>query len=153
MVIHILPHLTQIIPTKFFTLWTDQIHQVGLIRINTTHIPNLMTIISKIIFTLHRVNRDSTPPSQIFNHLVHNFHNSYNIHFPLHFLYSFSRTTNWRKIRVRKEYRSQPIRGRATSENVGLSNFTIFLRVLLSSTSSYWTTICPENEWRTLVWV
>ena len=45
-----------------------------------------MIIIFKIIFTLHRVNGDSTPSSQIFKHLVHNFHN---IHPPvlLHILF------------------------------------------------------------------
>jgi len=36
--------------------------------------PNLMTIIFKIISTLHRINENSPPPSQIFNRLVHNFH-------------------------------------------------------------------------------
>ena len=34
----------------------------------------------KITSTLHRVHGDSPPPSQIFNHLVHNFHN---IHSPI----------------------------------------------------------------------
>ena len=40
------------------------------IRINMTHIPNHMIINFKIISTLHRVNGDSPPPSQIFNRLV-----------------------------------------------------------------------------------
>ena len=78
------PHFFRIISTRFFTIWTNQIHRVGLIRINTTHTLNLMmTIISKIIFTLHRVNRNSPPLSQIFNHIVHNFHNFHNIHSPI----------------------------------------------------------------------
>ena len=39
-----------------------------------------MSIIFKIISTRHRVNGDSSPPSQIFHHLVHNF---YSIHSPI----------------------------------------------------------------------
>jgi len=45
-----------------------------------THILNHMTLIFKMTSTLHRVHEDSPPPSQIFNHLVHNF---YNIHSPI----------------------------------------------------------------------
>ena len=59
---------------------TNLVCRIGLIRINITHAPNLMTIIFKIILTLHRVNGDSPPLSQIFNHLVHNFHSPIWIH-------------------------------------------------------------------------
>ena len=49
--------------------------------------PNLMTIIFKIISTLHRVNGDSPPPSPIFNQLVlliHIVHNISKIHTQFH---------------------------------------------------------------------
>jgi len=57
--------------------------------------PKLMTIIFEIISTLHRVNGDSTSPSQIFNHLVYNFHN---IHSLISLPILFSRTTNWSEL-------------------------------------------------------
>ena len=47
----------------------NHIGRIGIIRLNTTHTTNLMAITFKIISTLHRVNGDSPPPSQIFNHL------------------------------------------------------------------------------------
>ena len=48
-------------------------------RLNMIHTPNFMTIIFKIIITLQRVNGDLPPPSQIFNHLIHNFHNIHSL--------------------------------------------------------------------------
>ena len=66
--------------TRLCTTGTNHIYQIGIIRFNMTHIPKPMTIIFKIIFTLHRVHGDSPPSSQISNHLVHNFHN---IHSPI----------------------------------------------------------------------
>ena len=50
-------------------------------------------------FHFHRVNTDSPLPSQIFNHLVHNFHN---IHSPIFLPILFFYKTHRRKIWVRK---------------------------------------------------
>ena len=49
--------------------------------------PHLITIISRIISTLHRVSGDSPPPSLIFNQLVlllHLVHNIFKIHTQFH---------------------------------------------------------------------
>ena len=56
---------------------TNIIYQIGIIRLNMTHIPNPMIIIFKITSVLHKVHGDSPIPSQIVNHIVHNFHNIY----------------------------------------------------------------------------
>jgi len=45
--------------------------------------PNRMTIILKIILTRYRVNGDSPSLSQIFHHIVRNFHNFHNFHSPI----------------------------------------------------------------------
>ena len=44
-----------ILPTWHIITLTNLVCRIGLIRINTTHVPNLMTIITKIILTLHRI--------------------------------------------------------------------------------------------------
>ena len=101
-----------------------------------------MTIISKIILTLQRVNGDSPPPSQIFHHLVHNFHNLYNLHFP-----------TLKKNLIRKKYRSHASHAWVPTKEAQLPNSTIFSRFILSSTYLKWTTICPVNEYEMLAWV
>jgi len=73
------PHFTRITPTRLCTTWTNHIGRIGIIQLNMTHNPNLMIIIFKIISTLHRVNGDLPPLSQIFNHLIHNFHNIHSL--------------------------------------------------------------------------
>ena len=68
------------------------------------------------------------------------------------FIYSFSTITHRRKIRVRNEYRSH-VGGRAPiSENIRLSNFTIFSRFILSPTSSN-PIISLAHDYRTLAWL
>ena len=64
------------------------------------HILNRMTIIFKIISTLHRVNGDSPLPSQIFNHLVRNFRN---IHSPILLIILLFQNHPLKKIRFEKE--------------------------------------------------
>ena len=88
MVIYITPrHLFQILPTRHIITLTNLVCRIGLIRINITHAPNLITIIFRIILTLHRVNGDSPPLSPIFNQLVlliHLVHNISKIHTQFH---------------------------------------------------------------------
>ena len=81
------PTSFQILPIRHIITLTNLVCQIGLIRINITHAPNLITIVSKIISTLHRVNGDSPPPSPIFNQLVlliHLVHNISQIHTQFH---------------------------------------------------------------------
>jgi len=54
-----------------------------------------MNMIGTTISTLHRVSGDTILSSHMANHLSN-----------ICFIYSISRSNNWRKIRVRKEYRS-----------------------------------------------
>ena len=67
------------------------------IRLNMTHIPNLMTIIFKIIST-HRFNGDSTPPSPIFNHLVHNFYSPILVHILLFLFHKLKKNLIWKGV-------------------------------------------------------
>jgi len=69
------------------------------------------------------------------------------------FLYSFSRTTNWRKIRVRKKYKSRTSNAWVPTKEAQFTNITIFSWFILSFTFSKWPTICPENEYGVLSWV
>ena len=69
----------QILPTRHIMSLTNLVCRIGLIRINITHTPNLITIISIMISTLHRVSGDSPPPSIIFNQLVPLIHLVHNI--------------------------------------------------------------------------
>jgi len=68
--IHILhrPLLTWMLPTRHYITLTNQVCRIGLIQINI--IPNfrIMNKIGIIITTLHRFNRDATPPNHIVNH-------------------------------------------------------------------------------------
>ena len=90
MVIHITPRpLFRILPTRHIITLTKLVCRIGLIRINITHAPNLITIIYRIISTHHRVNGDSPPPSSIFNQLdllIHLVHNIFKIHTQFHLL-------------------------------------------------------------------
>jgi len=69
------------------------------------------------------------------------------------FLYSFSRTTNWRKIWVRKEYRSCTSHAWVLTKEAQFTNSTIFSWFILSFTYSTWPTFYPENEYGVLSWV
>ena len=86
MVIHITP-LFWMLPIRHIITLTNIVCRIGPIRINIIHTPNLITIISRIILTLHRVNGDSSLLSPILNQLVllaDLVHNIFKIHTQLH---------------------------------------------------------------------
>jgi len=93
-----------------------------------------MTIIFKIILTLHRVNGDSPPPSQFFHHLIHIFDNFHNLHSPILLSILLFLDHPLKKIWVRKEYRSCTSHAWVLRKEAQLPNSTIFSWFILSFT-------------------
>ena len=119
---------------------------VGIIRINMTHIPNHMTIIFKIISTLHRVNGVHFPRVKFLTALSTNFTKFIPRFW---FIYSFSCSTNRRNIWFGKEYRRVP------TTNSKFTQFTI----LPTSNSPYsfsrasnWRRIWARKAFGSLLW-
>ena len=72
MVIHISPQLlsVRILPTPHYITLTNQVCQIGLIRIIIGPNPCIMNKNRTIITTLHLVSGDTTPPSLTIKNLT-----------------------------------------------------------------------------------
>jgi len=114
--------------------------RVGIIRLNMTHIPNLMTIIFKIISALHRVNGDSPPWVKISTTLSTIFIPRFG------FISSFSYSTSWGKIQFGKEYGSHAW---VLTTNSKFAQFTILPKsnsIYSFSRTSNWRRIWAEER-------
>jgi len=64
------PLLTRILPTWHFTILTNQVCRIGLIRMNICPNSNIINKTGIIITTIHRASGDTATPSHFINNLT-----------------------------------------------------------------------------------